>query len=213
MDSKTQKILTTDGIPLEESLRKAEKKNKIKAFLLVAPLLFFLIITYIFPIGEMFTRSIDDRMITNMLPKTFKSMEKDKKELAELEKRNFEEMGWWERNQAENRQRMLKMVLDQQERIIAKKGEELELAKAEAGLETKAEEKAAKIKEEQLKEIQRKHSVNRLLEREAELEEKIKNIKTAAAREVEESALAKVRLQLEEAKVIDADRERFLAQL
>jgi putative spermidine/putrescine transport system permease protein len=77
-----QKILTSDGVPLEESLKKAEKKNKVKAFLLVAPLLLFLLITYIFPIGEMFTRSIDDKMITNMLPNTFKSMEKwDGKEL------------------------------------------------------------------------------------------------------------------------------------
>ena len=76
------KILTSDGVPLEESLKKAEKKNKVKAFLLVAPLLLFLLITYIFPIGEMFTRSIDDKMITNMLPNTFKSMEKwDGKEL------------------------------------------------------------------------------------------------------------------------------------
>ena len=75
MDSKTQKILTTDGIPLEESLRKAEKKNKIKAFLLVCPLLLFLIITYVFPIGDMLFRSVDDRMVTNMLPKTFKAME------------------------------------------------------------------------------------------------------------------------------------------
>ena len=75
MSSETKQILTTDGIPLEVSLKKAEKKNKIKAFLLVAPLLLFLVITYIFPIGEMFTRSIDDKMITNMLPKTFKSME------------------------------------------------------------------------------------------------------------------------------------------
>ena len=75
MSSETKQILTTDGIPLEVSLKKAERKNKIKAFLLVAPLLLFLVITYIFPIGEMFTRSIDDKMITNMLPKTFKEME------------------------------------------------------------------------------------------------------------------------------------------
>ena len=74
MSSETKQILTTDGIPLEVSLKKAERKNKIKAFLLVAPLLLFLIITYIFPIGEMFSRSIDDKMITNMLPKTFKEM-------------------------------------------------------------------------------------------------------------------------------------------
>ena len=76
MEKETKQILTSDGIPLEQSLKKAERKNKIKAFLLVAPLLLFLLITYIFPIGEMFTRIIDDKMITNMLPKTFKSMEK-----------------------------------------------------------------------------------------------------------------------------------------
>tara|TARA_B100000795_G_scaffold172472_1_gene130077 strand:+ start:179 stop:1432 length:1254 start_codon:yes stop_codon:yes gene_type:complete len=75
MNTKTKQILTSDGIPLEQSLKKAERINKIKAFLLVAPLLLFLLITYIFPIGEMFSRSIDDKMITNMLPKTFKAME------------------------------------------------------------------------------------------------------------------------------------------
>ena len=86
MSSEIKQILTTDGIPLEISLKKAEKKNKIKAFLLVAPLLLFLFITYVFPIGEMFSRSIDDKMITNMLPKTFKEMEKwDGKELPSEE--------------------------------------------------------------------------------------------------------------------------------
>ena len=82
---KQQKILTTDGIPLEVSLKKAERKNKIKAFLLVvAPLLFFLLITYIFPIvgDDVYMSSVDDKMVTKMLPKTFKAMEKwDGKEL------------------------------------------------------------------------------------------------------------------------------------
>ena len=82
MSSETGKILTTDGIPLEVSLKRAERKNKVKAFLLVAPLLLFLLITYIFPIGDMLMRSVDDKMVTEMLPKTFKSMEKwDGKEL------------------------------------------------------------------------------------------------------------------------------------
>jgi len=75
METEIKQILTSDGVPLEQSLKKAERRNKIKAFLLVSPLLLFLIITYIFPIGEMLTRSIDDKMITNMLPKTFKAME------------------------------------------------------------------------------------------------------------------------------------------
>ena len=75
METEIKQILTSDGEPLEQSLKKAERRNKIKAFLLVAPLLLFLLITYIFPIGEMLTRSIDDKMVTNMLPKTFKAME------------------------------------------------------------------------------------------------------------------------------------------
>ena len=76
MSSETKRILTTDGIPLEISLKKVERKNKFKAFLLVAPLLFFLLIVYISPIAGMLFTSIDDRMVTKMLPQTFKSMEK-----------------------------------------------------------------------------------------------------------------------------------------
>ena len=71
-----EQILSSDGIPLEESLKKAERKNKLKAVLLVAPLFLFILIIYIFPIGDMLFRSVDDRMITKMLPKTFKAMEK-----------------------------------------------------------------------------------------------------------------------------------------
>ena len=86
MSSETKQILTTDGIPLEVSLKKAERKNKIKAFLLVAPLLLFLIITYVFPIGDMLFRSVDDKMVTQMLPKTFKAMENwDGQELPDEE--------------------------------------------------------------------------------------------------------------------------------
>jgi len=74
MNTETKQILTSDGIPLEKSLKKAEKINKFKALLLVVPLLLFLIITYIAPIGELLTRSVDDKMVTNMLPKTFEAM-------------------------------------------------------------------------------------------------------------------------------------------
>ena len=77
-------IYSSDGLPLEVSLKKAERRNKLKALLLVAPLFLFLVITYLFPIGDMLFRSIDDRMITSMLPNTYKSMEQwDGKELPE----------------------------------------------------------------------------------------------------------------------------------
>lgn len=80
----TEKILSSDGIPLEISLKKAERKNKLKALMLVGPLFLFLIITYIFPIGDMLFRSVDDRMITQKLPNTFAALEKwDGKELPD----------------------------------------------------------------------------------------------------------------------------------
>ena len=80
----TEQILSSDGLPLEVSLKKAERRNKIRAVLLVAPLFLFILIIYVFPIGEMLFRSIDDRKISGMLPKTFKAMEKwDAKDLPE----------------------------------------------------------------------------------------------------------------------------------
>ena len=80
----TEQILSSDGVPLEISLKKAERRNKIKAMLLVGPLFLFLLITYVFPIGDMLFRSVDDRMITKMLPNTFTAIEKwDGKDLPE----------------------------------------------------------------------------------------------------------------------------------
>ena len=80
----TEQILSSDGLPLEVSLKRAERRNKIRAVLLVAPLFLFILIIYVFPIGEMLFRSIDDRKISGMLPKTFKAMEKwDAKNLPE----------------------------------------------------------------------------------------------------------------------------------
>ena len=75
-------ILTTDGIPLKVSLRKAERKNKIRALLLVAPLLIFILFTFLVPIGDMLTRSVDDRYINTVFPNTFEEYKKwDKQDL------------------------------------------------------------------------------------------------------------------------------------
>jgi len=72
----TAPILTTDGIPLKESLRKSERRNKIRAVLLVAPLLFFILITFLVPIADMLVRSVDDREINTVFPKTFEVYKK-----------------------------------------------------------------------------------------------------------------------------------------
>ena len=67
-------ILTTDGIPLKVSLQKSERRNKIRAILLVAPLLLFILFTFLIPIGDMLLRSVDDSYINTVFPKTFKGI-------------------------------------------------------------------------------------------------------------------------------------------
>ena len=69
-------ILTTDGIPLKVSLQKSERRNKIRALLLVAPLLVFILITFLIPIGDMLIRSVDDSYINTVFPKTFEKYKK-----------------------------------------------------------------------------------------------------------------------------------------
>ena len=79
-------ILTTDGIPLKVSLRRAERINKFRAFALVLPLTLFIIITFVIPIIAMLTRSVDDKQINTVFPKTFEIYKQwDRKELPHEE--------------------------------------------------------------------------------------------------------------------------------
>jgi putative spermidine/putrescine transport system permease protein len=68
-------LLTADGVPLKASLEKSLRRSKVRALLLVAPPLLFLIFLFVIPIGNMLTRSIDDRLINNVLPETFEAFE------------------------------------------------------------------------------------------------------------------------------------------
>ena len=82
----TGSILTTEGIPLKVSLQKAERRNKIRAILLVAPLLLFILFTFLIPIGDMLLRSVDDSYINTVFPKTFKEYKKwDRQDLPSEE--------------------------------------------------------------------------------------------------------------------------------
>ena len=79
-------ILTTDGIPLKVSLQKSERRNKIRAFFLVVPLLFFILFTFLVPIGDMLFRSVDDSYINTVFPKTFEKYKKwDRQDLPSEE--------------------------------------------------------------------------------------------------------------------------------
>ncbi len=59
MTDTTAALLTTaDGRPLKAALAAAQARARRKAFLLVAPLLLFVVLTFIVPIGQMLQRSI-----------------------------------------------------------------------------------------------------------------------------------------------------------
>ena len=68
-------LLTADGVPLKASLEKSLRRSRMRATLLVAPPLLFLIFVFIIPIVSMLMRSVDDNLINNVLPNTFEAFE------------------------------------------------------------------------------------------------------------------------------------------
>ena len=61
---------TADGVPLKVSLRKALIRGRIRALLLAVPLLGFILVAFLLPIGEMLFRSVDNRIVASILPRT-----------------------------------------------------------------------------------------------------------------------------------------------
>ncbi|PKQ13319.1 MAG: ABC transporter permease [Alphaproteobacteria bacterium HGW-Alphaproteobacteria-1] len=60
-------LRTPDGRPLKQALAQAERRARIRAFLLVLPLLAFVLLTFIIPIGQMLSRSVlNDTFSANM---------------------------------------------------------------------------------------------------------------------------------------------------
>ena len=59
-----------DGTPLKIKLRQAERKQRRRAMLLVAPLFLFIVVTFLLPIGIMLRNAVYDPDIKNNLPRT-----------------------------------------------------------------------------------------------------------------------------------------------
>jgi len=68
-------LLTSDGVPLKDSLRKSLRRTKIRSFLLIIVPLLFLLIMFVVPIGTLLTKSVDDTSINTVFPKTFAQYE------------------------------------------------------------------------------------------------------------------------------------------
>lgn len=63
-------LTTADGTSLKQSLKKSLRKRKLNALLLVAPLFLFILVTFLMPIFEMLTRSVENSITSQILPTT-----------------------------------------------------------------------------------------------------------------------------------------------
>ncbi|MFN3646579.1 MAG: ABC transporter permease [Gemmobacter sp.] len=61
-------LSTADGRPLKSALAQAQRRAKWRAFLLVAPLLLFILITFVAPIGQMLFRSVHHDGFSRNMP-------------------------------------------------------------------------------------------------------------------------------------------------
>ena len=68
-------LLTNDGVPLKDSLRKSLRRSKIRSFLLILVPLLFVIALFVAPIGSLLSRSVDDIKINEAFPLTFAQYE------------------------------------------------------------------------------------------------------------------------------------------
>ena len=67
-------VLAADGTPLKRSLGRAMRRQKTRALMLVAPLLLFVLLTFIIPIASMLFRSVENDIVANTLPQTVQTL-------------------------------------------------------------------------------------------------------------------------------------------
>ena len=63
-------MLAADGTPLKRSLARALRAQKLRALALIAPLLIFVLVTFIAPIADMLFRSVENQIVSETLPRT-----------------------------------------------------------------------------------------------------------------------------------------------
>ena len=76
VSSSTNKILlSADGMPLKKSLNRSLRQQKIRALLLISPLLIFIIAAFIMPIISMLSRSVENDLVSQTLPETVQALQ------------------------------------------------------------------------------------------------------------------------------------------
>jgi putative spermidine/putrescine transport system permease protein len=73
--AQTGPMLAADGRPLKQSLNRALRAQKLRALALIAPLLLFLMVTFVAPILDMLFRSVENQIVSETLPRTVVALE------------------------------------------------------------------------------------------------------------------------------------------
>ncbi|BDW84727.1 ABC transporter permease [Roseicyclus marinus] len=73
--AQTGPMLAADGRPLKQSLNRALRAQKLRALALIAPLLIFLLVTFVAPILDMLFRSVENQIVSETLPRTVIALE------------------------------------------------------------------------------------------------------------------------------------------
>jgi len=68
-------VLAADGRPLKQTLRRTLRREKMRALALIAPLLLFVVITFIVPILSMLFRSVENQIVQNTMPGTVQAIQ------------------------------------------------------------------------------------------------------------------------------------------
>jgi putative spermidine/putrescine transport system permease protein len=74
--SKVAEMMTSDGVPLKTSLQRSQRKLRLWAFLLVAPLLLFIIVSFILPVASMTMRGVENPQVAEIMPNVVKELQK-----------------------------------------------------------------------------------------------------------------------------------------
>ena len=77
-------VLAADGRPLKKSLARALRLQKMRALALIAPLLIFVLVSFIIPIGSMLFRSVENGIVSQTIPLTVAELQNWDAETGEL---------------------------------------------------------------------------------------------------------------------------------
>lgn len=68
-------MLAADGTPLKQSLARSLRREKMRALLLIAPLLVFVLLSFLIPIASMLFRSVENDIVQLTIPETVMALE------------------------------------------------------------------------------------------------------------------------------------------